>query len=193
MKRLTLTICLALCAGCAGVKSAVRQPLIVTTNVTSTVVEVPAKTTVVRTGITAVETPQGIQFTTNYTETIKPAASVTNRQTNITVAVNPALTQTLEIASEANRLVNPTPAAPFVELGLVALTGILGILARWKQSKLQREIEAHNKTNDLLEAVINGVEVAKQPETKQAIANVAKQWKVARELDSKVQDTVNPS
>ena len=69
-----------------------------------------------------------------------------------------------------------------------AVTGALTWFARRKSIALDRERQGHAATNELLEAVITGVESANAPEVKDQIAKVARQWQVASALDAKVQN-----
>lgn len=174
------SICLF--TGCNTVREIRQRPFIPQTNAVATVVSIPAATNVV-------QSPSGP------IEVVIPAKTVTNWSTNITVEVNPAILGGIDGARTINRMANPTPFAPLVDLGLYGLTGILGIVATWKTRKAQKEFDRANAAeaaadhhNELLETVIAGVETANDPKTKEAIAQMSQLWKTRNALDAKVQE-----
>jgi hypothetical protein len=86
--------------------------------------------------------------------------------------VNPAVVEALRGAKEANSLVNPTPTAPFVNLGISAALGILGGIATWRNRKNAQRANASEQMNDLF---IAGVEIANNPDVKAAIKQLSVQ------------------
>lgn len=176
---LTLSlVILAFCAltGCSTLQAVKRQPFVATTNAVPTVIEIPATTNIV-------VSPDGA----GTIEVVTPAKTITNWSTNIVVEVNPTITSGIDGARTINRLANPTPAAPLVDLGLYALSGILGIVATWKTRKLQRAQDQLSQTNELLDTVIAGVETAKDQKTKDAIKEFSQLWGTRTALHNKVQ------
>lgn len=86
----------------------------------------------------------------------------TNFVTNVTYAVNEKADGYIETAKTINGVV-PTPWTAFINYGLIALSAILGLVAKVKSDKA-----------NILPAIIAGVEAAGHPETKQSIANQAR-------------------
>ncbi len=115
---------------------------------------------------------------TNYVTNLAHVVS-TNWQTNIVSAVNPIWTQTIDGARAVNSTLNPTPSAPFVNIGLTALSGVLGWFAAWQNRRRAR-------ATGLLNTVIAGVEAAKNPDVKKAIAETSKLWGTRNELAAHV-------
>lgn len=188
--RLLLFSCLpAFLIGC-GTLSAIRNPFVTTTNAVPVVVTVPGATNVFERVVLATTnfaaTADGKivvniapAYVTNLVEITAPR-SVTNWFTNVVVSVNPDLAAGLETARSLNAAVNPTPAAPFVNLALLGITGALGFFARLKSKQTG---EAHG----LLRTVIAGVEEAKSPETKAAVEKFSAAIGNAPQLDALVQ------
>lgn len=175
--------------GC-GTVAALRNPFVTTTNAVPVVVTIPGATNVTErvvpaaTNFTATADGKIVvnltpAYVTNLVEITAPR-SVTNWLTNIVVSVNPALADGLETARSINAAVNPTPAAPFVNLALLGITGALGFFARLKSKQTG---EAHG----LLRTVIAGVEEAKSPETKAAVGKFSAAMGNAPQLDALVQ------
>lgn len=168
---ITLGICLLVMMAAGGIGcstgKAAFNPFRRTTNVVETVTLKPAQTNTVVQG-------------TNVLVTIIPAAPLTNYTTNIVVEVNPAFGATIETAKTINGALNPTPTAPFVNIGLSALAGVLGLIAAWKQKAANRALAAHQETNAVLEAVVTGIEVIKDPAArllaKQSVTQISDSW-----------------
>jgi hypothetical protein len=153
-----------------------------TTNVTETASVIrAAQTNVVTAG-------------TNVVVTITPAVIQTNYTTNILVTVAPAVGRTIEIAEGVNAL-NPTPTAPFVNIGLSVLSGLLGLVAAWKTKAANREARSNADTNAVLEAVVAGVEVIKDETArkiaKESVTRISEEWKMRDKVREKL-DTLTP-
>ncbi len=187
MKLLAFLACLVVFAGCSTGPDGKRHfaaPAFFTrsTNVTETARVIrAAETNVVTEG-------------TNVVVTITPAVVQTNYTTNIVVTVAPAVGRTIEIAEGVNAL-NPTPTAPFVNIGLTALSGLLGLIAAWKTKAANREARSNADTNAVLEAVVTGVEVIKDETArkmaKESVTKISEQWKMRDKVRDKL-DTLTP-
>lgn len=154
------------CSALTGGQQRTLRPIVERTNIVETVLVTPASTN-------TVQTPAGpVQLVT-------PPAAVTNWQTNVVVEVNPLWQQTISGARTLNETLNPTPTAPFVNIGLSALSGALAWFAAWQTRKRQREA-------GMLNAVIAGVEAAKNPEVKKVIAETATLFGNDRDLRERV-------
>jgi len=153
----------SLTAGCGTMKN-FTQPLVRTEKVEQVVTTVPAQTNHVTVG-------------TNIVEVITPATSVTNFTTNVIYSVNPRVEQAITTLRELNSNLNPTPTAPFISLALAGLSTILGIFAKVKSDKAK-----------LLPAVIQGVELANNPDVKQNIQRIAQTLGLEDKLNKVVND-----
>ncbi len=107
------------------------------------------------------------------------STNTTETASSIAIAVDPAVKKALETARAVNASL-PTPAAPFIELGLGGLAAVLGWIARLKTVKA-------NQQTSLLNATIAGVELAGHADTKAAIEKMSKAAGVAGELHAQVQ------
>lgn len=179
----------ALLTGC-GTLDAIRQPFTRQTNAVPVVVNLPGSTNVVERIVPASTNilPQADgsslvtirpAYVTNIV-TIEGARSVTNYVTNISVSVNPALDAALSTASTLNRVANPTPAAPVVELALAGIAAGLGFVARLKT-------KAANENAGLARTAILAIEEAKSAETKAAAARLSAAVGNAPQLNALVQ------
>lgn len=108
------------------------------------------------------------------------STNTTDTATNVVVTVDPAVSKALETARAVNASL-PTPAAPFIELGLGGLAVVLGWLARLKTVKA-------NQQAAMLRATIAGVEAANHPATKEAVQKASQAAGLAAELDARVQE-----
>lgn len=172
---------LFLATGCGTIKRAVGQPFVRTTNVTERVVV----------------TPETVTYQTNgnaVAVTVVPASAVTNWTTNILVTVNPAVGRTLETVQTVNAF-NPTPAKPFVDIGVYALTGLLGLIAAWKTRKANREAQAHKETSGVMEAIVTGIEVIQDPvargAAKESVTKITDAWGM-RDVAKRKIDAITP-
>ncbi len=122
--------------------------------------------------------------TTNVVERVIPATptqpALTNYATNIVFEVAPAFTSTVSQLRAVNSAL-PTPASPFIDLGLLGLTALLGWFARLKTVQAQRRLS-------MLRGVISGVEVGNHAETKTAIERTSIAAGYRAELDALVQE-----
>jgi len=179
----------ALLTGC-GTLDAIRQPFTRQTNAVPVVVNLPGSTNIVERIVPAstniVPQADGTlavnirpAYVTNFV-TIEAARSVTNYVTNISVSVNPALDAALSTASTLNRVANPTPAAPVVELALAGIAAGLGFVARLKS-------KAANENAGLARTAILAIEEAKSAETKAAAARLSAAVGNAPQLNALVQ------
>jgi hypothetical protein len=175
-----------LAAGCSTV-AALKRPIVAQTNVVERVVTLPGVTNVVERVVTNTVAGQPM-VVTNTVVHVQPPVVVTNTVTNVVFSVNPAVQGTIDTVRTVNSTLNPTPSAPFVEMGLLALSGVLGWVARLKTVKAARAAAEANAKNELLETVIAGVEAAKNEEVKGKIAEISKVWKTKDALDAKVQE-----
>ena len=183
MKALVLLAFTLVLTGC-GTIQAVKQPFVTTTNaVPVSVVETPAVTNVIE----LVTTNTVGEVVTTREVTITPPTYHTNYVTNIVTMVNPVLESALQTIQGVNSTVNPTPTAPFINMALLAVSGVLGFIARLKTVKAQKAAAEHAKTNELLDTVIAGVEAAKSSETKAKIAELSALWKTRDALHERVQ------
>ena len=179
----------ALLTGC-GTLDAIREPFTRTTNAVPVVVNLPGSTNVVERIVPASTNilPQADgsslvtirpAYVTNFV-TIEAPRSVTNYVTNISVSVNPALDAALSTASTLNRVANPTPAAPVVELALAGIAAGLGFVARLKS-------KAANENAGLARTAILAIEEVKSAETKAAAARLSAAVGNAPQLNALVQ------
>lgn len=180
-----LALSTALFTGC-GTVAAIKAPFVTTTNIVPARVEIvsPGETNVTE---TAVVSADGV---TNIVRevTITAPAYRTNYVTNLVTVVNPKLQGAIDTAREINSNLNPTPSAPFVNLGLAALSGVLAFVARLKTTKAARAAADAAQKNELLETVIAGVEAAKSPEVKAKISEVSTLWGNRAALHAKVKE-----
>jgi hypothetical protein len=156
-----------------------QPPLVVTVTNTVTLPGSPVPVPVVVTNF--VERPPLIF--TNYI-----AVPVTNFALATNFAINPSLENGISVAQTLNAL-NPTPTAPAINLGLMALAGFAGIVARWQNRKANQAQAAAELSDDLAKTVILGVESYNGPggdKIKQAIARVSEIREVKAELHSRV-------
>lgn len=93
--------------------------------------------------------------------------------------VNPSAQQSIQAIKEANGILNPTPSAPLVNMGLTALSGILGIVAAWKTRKA-------NQNATVADLLIESIETANKPEVKAAIEQLSLKRGKADLVHSKV-------
>jgi hypothetical protein len=143
-------------------------------------------------------TPQVVPAQTNVIAAIQPAT--TNNQgivspptTNSVVAVTPATTNTVYAVSptvqavlQTGQAMAPLAPAPFnglAEGGLALLSGVLGIIAAWKN----KQLNAAQKIAAIVQPVVAGVEAAANPAVKAAIQSHAVAAGVQQVLDPIVQ------
>jgi hypothetical protein len=176
----------ALLAGCGHI----TRPLI-----TEKVVSVPAR---VQTNLTTVAQPAQVQvtaqdvggktvFVTNVVQL--PPLVVTNTvfvpASNYTVSitngfeVNPALAGGITTAQQLNSTLNPTPAAPIVNIALGLLGAGAGLFARYQTRRLK---EAESKGRSVAVTLVENFEVLRKE------AQKLPQW--TAEVDHKVMDAV---
>lgn len=160
---------LTLGTGC-GTVAAFRQPFVATTNVTSAVVTIPGQTNVVARVVDAATNVVGNvvtitpPFVTNIV-TITPPAFLTNWSTNVAFEVNPGISSALATVETVNKF-NPTPSGPIIDFALAGIAAGLGFFARLKTKQA-----ASNA--GLAQTLVMGIEEAKSPETKAAVAKVS--------------------
>lgn len=109
----------------------------------------------------------------------------TNYATNIVTRVKPGWERGISGAKTANSTLNPTPTAPFVNIGLGVLSAGLALFARFKTKRAAREA-------GLVSTLITGVELAGDDATKQSIKAIAENLKQAKELHQRVKSQTNP-
>lgn len=147
--------------------SAPLAPIVQRTNIVENLITTPATTN-------TVATPSG-----EIVAVITPSVTVTNWQTNIVSEVNPLWQQTITGARAVNSTLNPTPTAPFVNIGLSILSGGLAWFAAFQNKRRARE-------SGLVNTLIAGVEASKNPEVKQAIKETSVLFGKDRELTERV-------
>jgi len=182
-----LLIAVALSGSGCGTFAALKHPFVTTTNVVEQVRVLPAQTNTTTVVLTNT-TPAGPVLVTNVLVQVQPAVTLTNYVTNVVTTVAPALTGAIETVRTVNTAVNPTPTAPFVNMALLAVSGVLGWVARLKTVKAARALQDATAKNELLETVIAGVEAAKNDDVKAKISEMAQLWKTHQALDAKVQE-----
>lgn len=116
---------------------------------------------------------------TNLVETA-PAQTITNLSTNIVWAVKPGVESSVEGLRGVNRLANPTPFAPLVDLALVGMTSGLA----WYARKKNKEAVTHKQ---LFETVAKGVQKSGDPVVKKVIREVSELVGTAEVLHQSVQ------
>lgn len=174
--------------GCATL-DALRKPFVTEERVSAVTLSVPGSTNVVTQDIPA-QTNAVTDAVGNVTVLVTPAyrtnfitltgpSEVTRFVTNTVTTVNPALVSSLTSAQSLNASLNPTPSAPIINVLLTALLGGLGFFARLKTKQA-------TESQGLLRTVIAGVEEARSPETKQAIAKFSEAVGNAPQLDALV-------
>ncbi|MEL0098906.1 MAG: hypothetical protein VW907_05075, partial [Opitutae bacterium] len=89
----------------------------------------------------------------------------TNYATNIVTRVKPGWERGISGAKTANSTLNPTPTAPFVNIGLGVLSAGLALFARFKTKRAAREA-------GLQTTLIKGFEMARHEATKNSITGV---------------------
>jgi hypothetical protein len=164
---LAAMICFSL-AGCSSPNLNPFKALVAETNVVENVTITPAQVATVTNGADVVTT-------------LIPESYQTNYVTNIVYSVNPPTASIISTVRGMNNTLNPTPTAPFVEVGLGLLTVGLAAFARFKTKQAQQK-------GDLLNTVIAGVEAANNPDVKAEISKVAALLKKNKELDQAVQE-----
>lgn len=108
----------------------------------------------------------------------------TNYVTNVVTRVSEKWEKAISGARTANNSLNPTPTAPFIEIGLASLSSILAIGVGFVNKRRKR-------AEGMLQTVIAGVETANDKKTKESIKMLANQFKQARELHKKVKEQTN--
>lgn len=158
----TLFLLILLNAGCATAASGkpTLRPIITVTNVVESI-----RTNTVTQIIPVTVTNTGNELRTVWQTNVASMIS-TNWQTNIVSEVNPAWQTTIAGAKTLNETLNPTPTAPFVNIGLSVLSGALAWFAGWKNKLRAKEA-------GMVNTLIAGVEAAKNPDVKKAIAETA--------------------
>jgi hypothetical protein len=175
---LTLLAALSLC-GCSALT-------------TKQVTKVPGPPETVATITTNTPAPEVVEYvspvtgeatlTTNY----PPPVVLTNyttvrREFYITNYVaNPQFVTAVEAVRDTNAFLNPTPTAPFVNIGAGLLTGLAGILAAYQNRRA-------NKASGLLSTVVTAIETFEDPRVKREVAKVSAMRGNASELDKVVQ------
>lgn len=178
---ITAFVIVGLCGGCTTSAGGKRTfaPLVTRTNV----VEILATNTapqVVEAIATTSDGKKEVIRATNFVSVV-----TTNWQTNIVTEVNPGWTSTISTARTLNETLNPTPSAPFVNIGLSALSGGLAWFAAWQNRR-------RAKATGLLNTVIAGVEAAKNPDVKAAIAETSRLWGNRHDLALHVEAVTGP-
>lgn len=118
--------------------------------------------------------------------TLPSGQSVTNTVTNTIYVVNPDWQRAIDAARGVNETFNPTPTAPLVNIGLGALSTVLGLIAAWKSRQAK-------SNGEQLETVVQGVEIAGNSEVKAKIEEVSRVKGVASDLASTVKAITTPS
>ncbi|MDE2100741.1 MAG: hypothetical protein KGL39_26080 [Patescibacteria group bacterium] len=177
-------------AGCGTVGGLFSQ----TPSVTPAQTNLTAVVSPTVTNLTAVVTPAS----TNAAGVLVPprtnqVASVSPAVTNIVAVVTPASTQTTYAVSPTvqsvlatGQAMAPLAPAPFnglAEGGLALLSGILGLVAAWKN----KQLSAAQKIAAVVQPVVAGVEAAASPAVKAAIQSHAVAAGVQSVLDPIVQ------
>lgn len=183
-----LSLALAFATGC-GTIEAVKRPFVTTTNAVPVVVTLPGQTNIVERIVPAetntVRQADGTTlvsirpaFVTNLV-TIEAPRSVTNYVSTISTVVNPGLQSALDTAQSLNSL-NPTPTAPFINLALLGLSGVLGWWARLKNRQLQAaeaEADANAQEADkhfgFARTMALAIEESRSADTKATVAKLS--------------------
>lgn len=156
-------------AGC-GTVEAFRQPFVARTNAVPTVITIPGQTNTVARVVEATTNKVGRVVTitppyvTNFV-TITPPAFVTNWATNVSFEVHPGVQSALSTLETVNKF-NPTPSAPIIDL---VLAGVAAGFAWF--SRLKTRQAAANA--GIAKTLVLGIEEAKSPETKAAVAKLS--------------------
>lgn len=108
----------------------------------------------------------------------------TNYVTNVVTRVNPNWEKAISGVKVANSTLNPTPTAPFITIGLSALSSVLGIGVAFVNRRRKR-------AQGLVNTLIAGVELAGDKKTKEQIKSLANQFKQARDLHKQVKEQTN--
>lgn len=108
----------------------------------------------------------------------------TNYTTNLVTVVKPGWGKAIDGAKAANSSLNPTPTAPFINIGLGVLSAGLALFARFKTKRAARDA-------GLVSTLITGVELAGDKKTKESIKAIAESFKQARELHERVKSQTN--
>jgi hypothetical protein len=105
----------------------------------------------------------------------------TNYTTNVVYTVSSGWGKAIAGVKSANSALNPTPTAPFINLGLGALSAALAVFARFKTKKAAA-------ADGMVGTLIAGVELAGDKATKDAVKKIAQNFNQARELHARVKN-----
>jgi hypothetical protein len=155
---------------------------------TQNVIATPAQVTTAQPVSSIVQLTNGVTETNWATNLV--TSQITNWTTNIVYAVNPTITNTLNIASQINGLAGPAnPFSGWTTLALGAVTAGLGWYAKIKTAQAAK----NGSVGATLITAIEGLPDALGQPVKAAVQAQALQSGTSNEVHDVVQSVTNPS